>query len=96
MLRKKDLQPVIKDFKAKIIEIGNERLVIEIPDERHEELKLRLQGVINLRVDTKSVKKIGGKNVVEFSLTPKTPSEEILDVFSKYYEGTMPTAGYED
>ncbi len=96
MLKKKDLQPVIKDFKAKIIEIGDERLVIEIPGERHEELKLRLEGIINLKLAIKSVKKLEKNSVVEFSLTPKSPSEEILDVFSRYYEGTRPATGYED
>jgi hypothetical protein len=96
MLTKKDVQSVVKDFNAKVVEIDGKKLVLEIPDERYDELKLHLQGVINLTLEVKSVKKLKKKNIVEFSIASKSPSEEILDIFSKYYEGTKPAEGYED
>ncbi|MBI2075880.1 MAG: hypothetical protein HYT72_01360 [Candidatus Aenigmarchaeota archaeon] len=96
MLTKKDVQSVVKDFNGRVVKIDSKGLVLEIPDERYEELKSRLQDVTKLVLDIKSVKSAKGKNIVEFSIAAKSPSEEILDVFSKYYEGTRPTEGYED
>ena len=98
MVAKKELEAFLKSVNkaAKVIECQKDSFKLEFGDESYYELKPRMEDALKTRLEIKRVEKENGKSIVSFSIVDKSPSDEILDIFSKYYEGTKPAAGDED
>lgn len=97
MVAKKYLEAFLKAInKGRIIEWQKGSFKLEFSDESYYDLKPRMEEALKTRLEIKRVEKGNGTNIVSFALVEKSPSDEILDIFAKYYEGTKPVSGYED
>lgn len=98
MVAKKELEAFIKSAgkPAKILDWQKGSFRVEFSDESYYDLKPKMEEALKIRLEISRVEKNNGKSIVSFSIVEKSPTDEILDIFAKYNEGTKPAAGYED
>ncbi len=97
MVTKKELEAFLKSSgKAKLVGYKKGYFQLEFGDDSYHDLKAKMESTVNARLEIIRVEKKEGKSIVSFSVVTKSPADEILDVFSRYYEGTKPFGEYEE
>ncbi len=97
MVTKKELEAFLKSADmARLIGYQKGSFRLEFSDESYYDIKTKMEAALKTRLEISRVEKKDGKSIVSFSVITKSPADEILDVFSKYYEGTKPPEVFDE
>ncbi|HLD85668.1 MAG TPA: hypothetical protein VI968_03870 [archaeon] len=103
MMDKKAVEEALKKFdkKAMLHEINSDGIKVKIsglkePEKFFSELLVHISAELKVQLDLKEIKKSARSHIAHYTKKPMSPSEEIISVLDRYYEGTKRDFDWED